>query len=144
MTTTMIILISALVVGIATIVLAILRLRWVKKQDPGNDRLQEIGAAISDGAMAFMKREYKIMFFVVLSTAICLLVFKDGDEKYITISFLLGAIFSGLSGLIGMMAALNNFGVWSLVFQQLSGAFIKVLGLWVFYKWRAIGGFYCQ
>ena len=43
-----------------------------------------------------------------------------------------------LSGLIGLTAALNNFGVWSLVFQQLSGAFINIVGLWAFYKWRPL------
>lgn len=41
-----------------------------------------------------------------------------------------------LSGIIGITSALLNYGVWSLVFQQISGSFFSTLGLWIFYRWR--------
>ena len=47
------------------------------------------------------------------------------------------SIFSVIaSGIIGITAALNGYGVWSLVVQQISGASLTVVGLWIFYKWR--------
>jgi len=96
---------AAFAIGIVSVLIAMSKYSWIKKQNPGGERLQEIGQFIADGAMAFMKREYKIMFFVVLAVVILLSVFKQGHEKVIAVSFVTGAILSGLAGLIGMKAA---------------------------------------
>lgn len=95
----------ALVVGVASFMIALYKYKWICKQEPGNEKLQSIGQFISDGAMAFMRREYKIMFFVVLAVVVLLSIFKHGHEKVIAISFVAGAFLSGLAGLIGMKAA---------------------------------------
>ena len=41
-----------------------------------------------------------------------------------------------IAGIVGIVSALNNFGVWSLVFQQITRSFVNVLGLWLFYNWK--------
>jgi K(+)-stimulated pyrophosphate-energized sodium pump len=96
---------AAFAIGIVSVLIALSKYSWIKKQNPGGERLQEIGQFIADGAMAFMKREYKIMFFVILAVVVLLAVFKPGQEKVIAISFVTGAFLSGLAGLIGMKAA---------------------------------------
>jgi len=95
----------AFVIGIISFLIALSKYSWIKKQNPGGEKLQEIGQFIADGAMAFMKREYKIMFFVVLAVVVLLSVFKQGHEKVIAVSFVTGAVLSALAGLIGMRAA---------------------------------------
>jgi K(+)-stimulated pyrophosphate-energized sodium pump len=96
---------SALVLGIVSLIYALYKKAWIEKQDPGNEKLQEISKAIRDGAMAFMVREYKIMIVVVIAVTALLVGFKDGNLRWIGASFVLGAFFSGLAGLIGMRAA---------------------------------------
>ncbi|MBT3288064.1 MAG: sodium-translocating pyrophosphatase [Victivallales bacterium] len=96
---------SALALGIASLVFALMKKAWIEKQDPGDDKLQEIGKAIREGAMAFMVREYRIMVVVVAAVTILLVTFKSGDLRWIAVSFVLGAFLSGLAGLIGMKAA---------------------------------------
>jgi K(+)-stimulated pyrophosphate-energized sodium pump len=95
----------AFAIGIVSFAIALYKYSWIKKQDPGGETLQSIGQFISDGAMAFMKREYKVMFFVVLAVVVLLSVFKEGHDKVIAVSFITGAVLSGLAGLIGMKAA---------------------------------------
>lgn len=58
---------------------------------------------------------------------------KDVDFRKKTIIMLVSAL---LSGGAGITAALNGYGVWSLVIQGITSAFIKTTGLWIFYKWR--------
>jgi K(+)-stimulated pyrophosphate-energized sodium pump len=96
---------SALVIGFVSLGYALYRKAWIEKQDPGNEKLQEISKAIRDGAMAFMVREYKIMIVVVIAVTALLVGFKEGSLRWIGVSFVLGAFFSGLAGLIGMRAA---------------------------------------
>ncbi len=58
---------------------------------------------------------------------------KEVNFKKMTIISLISTL---ISGIVGILAALNNFGVWSLVFQQLTRAFTNALGLWTFHKWK--------
>lgn len=58
---------------------------------------------------------------------------KDVDFKK---KSLLSIISSVISGCLGIGAAFQDFGVWSLVIQQISKSLVNVLGLWIFYKWR--------
>ena len=101
---------SALVLGVASLAFALYRKAWIERQDPGNEKLQEISKAIRDGAMAFMVREYKVMVVVVVAVTALLVGFKTGDPdglnlRWIGLSFVVGALLSGLAGLIGMRAA---------------------------------------
>ncbi|MCK5805245.1 MAG: sodium-translocating pyrophosphatase, partial [Lentisphaeria bacterium] len=96
---------SALALSIVSLGFAFMKINWIWKQDRGSDKIKEIGKAISDGAMAFMVREYKIMGIVIAAVFVILLVSKTGSLRLIAGSFILGALFSGLAGLIGMKAA---------------------------------------
>ena len=91
--------------GVLSLLFAFYKIGWVKKQDPGDTKLQEIGKAIKDGAMAFMSREYKVLSIIVVAVAALLFFSEKGSGRLSAVSFLVGAIFSGLAGLIGMKAA---------------------------------------
>ena len=84
--------------------------RWISRQDPGSDRLQELGGSIREGAMAFLFREYSILAGFVALIAVLLLVFYPGSQKLIALSFVAGAICSALAGFFGMrVATASNF-----------------------------------
>ena len=92
----------AAIFGIAGLVLAAAIYSWISKQPDGNDLMRKLAGQIHDGAMVFLKREYKILaifvvvVFVLLSVAISV---KTG------IAFIVGAICSVLAGFFGMNAA---------------------------------------
>ena len=67
----------------------------------------EISFAIRQGAMAFLKREYKILLLIAVAVAILLTLPEKGFLKLVALSFCVGAFFSGLAGFIGMNAATN-------------------------------------
>ncbi len=96
------------VAGLIALFYAFLRARWVGRQDPGTDDMQEIAAAIADGARAFLRREYRILGIFVVCVA-ALLVFanwgSDTSSPLVALSFLVGALCSGLAGFIGMTVA---------------------------------------
>ncbi len=94
-----------LAAGILSLVIAFIKTIWINRQDPGNEKLQEIGKAIRDGAMAFLKREYKILAIFLLVFAVALPLTEKGSARFVFIAYIVGAVFSGLAGLIGMNAA---------------------------------------
>ena len=81
---------------------------WVSKQEEGNEKMSRIAKNIADGAMSFLKAEYKILSVFVLAVAI-LLYFKgsseEGSNGMVAVSFIVGAICSALAGFIGMRVA---------------------------------------
>ena len=78
--------------------------RGILKKDPGDKKIQDISELIHKGAMTFLNKEYKIMLvFMVIVSLIFLLVLPDGLK--LTIAFIVGCIFSALSGRIGMYIA---------------------------------------
>jgi K(+)-stimulated pyrophosphate-energized sodium pump len=97
-------------IGALALVFAWFKAAWVKKQDAGTEEMQGIANEIQIGAMAFLAREYKTLaYFVVFVAAGLAWLNWGGDAKspYIAVSFVLGAIFSGLAGFIGMRVATN-------------------------------------
>ena len=98
-------------VAILALVYAYMRAAWVKKQDQGTDRMKMIGGWIADGAMAFLGREYRVLAIFVVAVAILLGVSNHmvGAEQntngLIALSFVLGALCSGLAGYFGMKTA---------------------------------------
>ncbi len=80
---------------------------WVAKQDPGTEKMQKISKHIAEGAMSFLKAEYKVLAIFVVCVAILLAVSADTKESspFVAISFLTGAICSALAGFIGMRVA---------------------------------------
>ncbi len=93
--------------GVLAMLYAFWKTGWINDQDEGTDRMKQIGASIADGAMAFLKAEYRVLAIFVVIVA-CLLAFaanNQGDSWLVSISFLSGAITSGLAGFLGMRVA---------------------------------------
>lgn len=97
------ILLIAPIVGVIALIFAFSKAKFVVNQDAGNDRMKEIASHIEDGAMAFLKREYKALTIFVIVLAIVLAV---GLKSPMTaVCFVFGAIFSVLAGYAGMRVA---------------------------------------
>lgn len=99
-------------VPIALAVLGLLfmltKMAWVKKQDPGNDKMKEISKAIKEGALAFLHAEYRLLAVFVVIASIALGVISmvvPSTHWIIIVAFISGAIFSALAGNIGMRVA---------------------------------------
>jgi K(+)-stimulated pyrophosphate-energized sodium pump len=95
--------------GVLALLFVYLKNRWVSKQDAGNEKMTRIAKHIYDGAMSFLKAEYKILLIFVIGVAI-LLFFKGRSEQedsygLVAVSFIVGAICSALAGFIGMRTA---------------------------------------
>ncbi len=100
--------------GLLALVYALIKSSWVNKQDPGNEKMIEIGTAVREGAMAFLSREYKVLAVFVVAVG-ALLFFgnlSDGGTsdiwektELVAVSFVVGALCSGLAGFFGMRVA---------------------------------------
>ncbi|MFZ1790393.1 MAG: V-type H(+)-translocating pyrophosphatase, partial [Saprospiraceae bacterium] len=96
------------VFGILALLYTFWKSAWVTKQDPGNAKMQGIAKAISDGALAFLKAEYKILSIFIVVVAILLGISgstQEGSSPLIAVSFIVGALCSALAGYIGMQVA---------------------------------------
>ncbi len=94
--------------GVLALLFTFIRGSWVSKQDAGNARMQEIAKYIAEGAMAFLKAEWKILTYFAVIAAILLGVMgaANPDSHWsIAIAFIVGAFFSALAGYIGMNIA---------------------------------------
>ena len=94
--------------GILALLFVWIKNMWVSKQDVGNEKMANIAKHIADGAMSFLKAEYKILVIFVAAVAI-LLFFKgtseEGSHGMVALSFIVGALCSALAGFIGMRVA---------------------------------------
>jgi K(+)-stimulated pyrophosphate-energized sodium pump len=104
------ILLAVPLLGVLALIFMFIKSSGVSKQDPGNELMQRIGKNIADGAMAFLKAEYKVLSIFVIAVAIILGVSAAMDSNedthwMISVSFIVGAICSGLAGFIGMNVA---------------------------------------
>lgn len=94
--------------GIIALLYTFIQSTWVNKQSAGNDRMKEISGHIADGAMAFLKAEYKIMMYFVVIVAILLALMGASNANShwtIGVAFVIGAVLSALAGYIGMKIA---------------------------------------
>ena len=94
--------------GVLGLLYTLVKFSWVSKQDAGNERMKEISTYIAEGAMAFLKAEYKILTYFVIIVAILLgfMGYADANSHWsIALAFILGAFFSALAGFIGMKVA---------------------------------------
>ena len=98
--------------GVVALLFAFWKATWVKKQDAGDETMQGIARSIQEGAMAFLAREYKVLSGFVVVVAVLLAVVNLGGVEdgtvaakspLIALSFIIGALASGLAGYIGMM-----------------------------------------
>ena len=94
--------------GILALLFVFLKNNWVAKQEVGSEKMARIAKNIADGAMSFLKAEYKILSIFVFAVAV-LLFFKGSNEEgsngMVAVSFVVGAICSALAGFIGMRVA---------------------------------------
>ena len=94
--------------GILALLFVFIKNNWVSKQEIGNEKMARIAKNIADGAMSFLKAEYKILSIFVVAVTI-LLFFKgqaeSGSNGFVAVSFVVGAICSALAGFIGMRVA---------------------------------------
>jgi K(+)-stimulated pyrophosphate-energized sodium pump len=95
------------VLGVLGLLYTLWKSAWVQKQDPGTEKMQKIANHIYEGAMAFLRSEYKVLFIFVVSVAILLAVSANSEDSspLVAVSFLVGALCSGLAGFIGMRVA---------------------------------------
>jgi len=94
--------------GVVGLIYTLIQFLWVSKQDAGNARMKEISTYIADGAMAFLKAEWKILGYFVVIVAFLLGFMANRNESShwtIAISFVIGAVFSATAGYIGMKVA---------------------------------------
>ncbi|MGK0359292.1 MAG: K(+)-stimulated pyrophosphate-energized sodium pump, partial [Bradymonadia bacterium] len=94
--------------GVVALLFAYMKSAWVNKQDPGNETMVTIAGHIREGAMAFLRAEYsKLAIFVVIVAGLLAWANAGQEDSHalIAVSFVVGAICSGLAGLFGMRVA---------------------------------------
>ena len=107
----------ALVISIASFVVAAYFYQWVKKLPVANARMEEVGKLIRDGAFTFLKREYRILgIFSAVVVVLIVLFFPEpiwhgaaGKNILMAVVYLFGTALSGLAGYVGIsIATLSN------------------------------------
>ena len=94
--------------GIIGLLYTLVKFNWVGRQDAGTDRMKEISNYIAEGAMAFLKAEWKVLGYFVVIVGILLAVMAGTNPHShwsIALAFVLGAVLSATAGYIGMKAA---------------------------------------
>ena len=97
-----------LALAVLGLLFMLVKMAWVKKQSPGNERMQEISKNIKEGALAFLSAEYRLLLIFVLIASLALFgisYYVDTTHWMIVPAFVVGAIFSALAGNIGMRVA---------------------------------------
>jgi K(+)-stimulated pyrophosphate-energized sodium pump len=93
--------------GVLGLLFVVWKSAWVSRQEVGTDKMKKIAGHIAEGAMAFLKAEYKILAIFVVCVAVLLGVTANSETSspLVGVSFVLGAFCSALAGFIGMRVA---------------------------------------
>jgi K(+)-stimulated pyrophosphate-energized sodium pump len=93
--------------GVLGLIYVMWKSSWISKQDAGTDKMKKIAGHISEGAMAFLKAEYKVLAIFVVCVSVLLAVTANSETSspLVGVSFILGAFSSALAGYIGMKVA---------------------------------------
>jgi len=94
--------------GIVAILYVIVKSSWVSKQDAGDEKMRKLADYVAEGAMAFLKAEWKVLTYFVIIAGILLAwsgTLVETSSPVIAISFVIGAVFSAFAGYIGMNIA---------------------------------------
>ncbi|MGH7708395.1 MAG: sodium/proton-translocating pyrophosphatase, partial [Vulcanimicrobiaceae bacterium] len=95
-----------LIAGVLAIIYGVGLIQWVLKQSAGNDRMQAIAAAIQEGAMAFLRRQYTTVAVVAVILAIIIAIAPPLGWQA-AVGFIIGATLSGAAGFIGMIVSVR-------------------------------------
>ena len=81
--------------------------RWMKKEDEGSDLMKKIAQYVREGAMAYLKQQYKVVIivFAVLAVIFAIMACFGLQNSWVPFAFLTGGLFSGLAGFFGMKTA---------------------------------------
>ena len=104
-------LILAIAAGVVALAFAAFLATRVLSADEGTDRMKEIGAAIQEGANAFLKREYTVLagFVVIVFAALLILgIVREEQDEMTAVAYLVGAAASALAGFVGMRIAVKS------------------------------------
>lgn len=95
------------VFGIVGLVYTLWKSSWISKHEIGTEKMKKISGYIAEGAMAFLKSEYKVLIIFVICVAILLGFSADpvDSSPLVALSFVIGAFCSALAGFIGMKVA---------------------------------------
>ena len=96
------------VLGLFALLVMFFKARWVNKQDAGDQKMQDLAKYIREGALAFLKAEYRVLaIFVVVAGALLGVIstLVDTTPWFIVVAFVIGALFSAMAGNIGMRIA---------------------------------------
>ena len=94
--------------GVLALLFTYIRAKWVANQDVGTEKMERISQNIAKGAMAFLKAEYRVLSIFVIIVAILLGLqgaTAENSSWLVSLSFIVGALCSGLAGFIGMRVA---------------------------------------
>ena len=94
--------------GVLAMLFAFWKTSWISKQNQGTKKMEQIGANIAEGAMSFLKAEYRVLTIFVIIVAVILGFANKGNTSssaLISLSFITGALTSGLAGFLGMRVA---------------------------------------
>ncbi len=105
--TTQVLIYSTIGAGVLGLLYTFWKSSWVSKQEVGTEKMKTISSHISEGAMAFLKAEYKVLIFFVIIVAVLLGVSADANvsHSFVALSFIVGAFCSAMAGFIGMKVA---------------------------------------
>lgn len=94
--------------AVIALIYSIVKSKWIMKQDAGTDKMQEIAGHIHEGAMAFLKAEYKVLIVFVIIVAVLLggvNAANPNSSPLVALSFVIGAFCSAAAGNFGMRVA---------------------------------------
>ena len=94
--------------GVIGLLYTLIKFNWVSKQDAGEQKMKDISNHIAEGAMAFLKAEWKILFYFVVLVGLLLAFMSASNPNsnwLIAVAFVIGAVFSATAGYIGMKVA---------------------------------------
>ncbi|MCB0399081.1 MAG: sodium-translocating pyrophosphatase [Winogradskyella sp.] len=97
-----------MVLAIVGLLFMFIKMSWVKKQNAGSEKMQNISKAIKEGALAFLGAEYRLLLvFVIIASAALFGISQVVDTTSVMIipAFIIGAVFSALAGNVGMRIA---------------------------------------
>lgn len=96
------------VFGVIALIFTYWKSAWINRQDAGSEKMQRIAASIQEGAMAFLKAEYKVLAIFVVAIAVLLGIGStqsSNSHPLVAVAFIVGAFCSALAGFIGMAVA---------------------------------------